>query len=75
MAEPGSYVRALVELAASQAREQAEKIPERASEGLGVLMRELGFVTRGEYEELELRLAQVEHRLRLLEREEATPPA
>ena len=70
MAEPASYVRALVELAAAQAREQAEKIPERASDGLAALMRELGFVTRGEYDELALRLAQVEHRLRLLERDE-----
>jgi BMFP domain-containing protein YqiC len=31
------------------------------------LFRELGLVTRAELEELELRLAQVEHRLRLLE--------
>jgi hypothetical protein len=31
------------------------------------LGRELGFVTRAEWEELDLRLAQVEHRLRLLE--------
>jgi BMFP domain-containing protein YqiC len=33
-------------------------------------MRELGLVTRNEWEELELRIAQVEHRLRLVE----TPP-
>ena len=32
-------------------------------------LRELGLVTRGELEELELRLAQLEHRLRLLEAE------
>jgi polyhydroxyalkanoate synthesis regulator phasin len=29
--------------------------------------RELGLVTREEYDELELRVAQLEHRLRLLE--------
>jgi BMFP domain-containing protein YqiC len=31
------------------------------------LFRELGLVTRDELEELELRVAQLEHRLRLLE--------
>ena len=31
------------------------------------LFRELGLVTRGELEELELRVAQLEHRLRLVE--------
>ena len=40
------------------------------------VLRELGLVLRSEYEELELRVAQLEHRLRLLEREEdLTPPA
>jgi BMFP domain-containing protein YqiC len=32
--------------------------------------RELGLVTRREHEELELRLAQLEHRLRLVEKQE-----
>ena len=32
--------------------------------------RELGLITRREYEELELRLAQVEHRLRLVEKKD-----
>ena len=41
---------------------------------LGGILRELGVVTRAEYEELDLRVAQVEHRLRLLEREPRTPP-
>jgi BMFP domain-containing protein YqiC len=31
------------------------------------LFRELGLVTRDELEEIELRVAQIEHRLRLLE--------
>ena len=34
-------------------------------------LRELGLVTREELEELELRVAQLEHRLRLLERPRA----
>jgi hypothetical protein len=40
---------------------------------LSSLFQELGLVTREEWEELELRLAQVEHRLRLLE-DRADPP-
>jgi polyhydroxyalkanoate synthesis regulator phasin len=43
----------------------------RASEGtrrrVRDLARELGLVTRDEWDELELRVAQIEHRLRLLE--------
>jgi len=41
------------------------------------VLRELGIVLRSEFEELELRLSQLEHRLRLLERREddVTPPA
>ena len=51
-------------------RGEAVRAGERASAGLSGVFRELGLVTRREWEELELRLAQVEHRLRLLE----TPP-
>jgi hypothetical protein len=40
---------------------------ERASTSMTTVIRELGLVTRREWEELELRLAQVEHRLRLVE--------
>jgi polyhydroxyalkanoate synthesis regulator phasin len=40
---------------------------ERAGAGLGGLFRELGLVTRDEWDELELRVAQLEHRLRLVE--------
>jgi polyhydroxyalkanoate synthesis regulator phasin len=40
---------------------------ERAGAGLGGLFHELGLVTREEWDELELRVAQIEHRLRLLE--------
>jgi BMFP domain-containing protein YqiC len=37
------------------------------------LARELGLVTREEWEELELRVAQLEHRLRLVERDAPAP--
>jgi hypothetical protein len=42
-------------------------VSERAGETMHGALRELGLVTRAEWEELELRVAQVEHRLRLLE--------
>jgi polyhydroxyalkanoate synthesis regulator phasin len=50
-------------------RGDASRAGERASATFSGLFRELGLVTRREYEELELRLAQLEHRLRLVEKE------
>jgi polyhydroxyalkanoate synthesis regulator phasin len=50
-------------------RSDAERLTERAGDALTDLYRELGLVSRDEYEELELRIAQLEHRLRLLEGE------
>ena len=52
-------------------RGDAQRVGERAGVTLAGAFKELGLVTRREYEELELRLAQVEHRLRLLERPES----
>jgi polyhydroxyalkanoate synthesis regulator phasin len=40
---------------------------ERASGTLAGLFRELGLVSRDDFDELELRVAQLEHRVRLLE--------
>jgi polyhydroxyalkanoate synthesis regulator phasin len=48
---------------------------ERAGAGLQGVFRELGLVTRDEWDELELRVAQLEHRLRLVEGSAARPPA
>jgi polyhydroxyalkanoate synthesis regulator phasin len=48
-------------------RGEAGRMGERASSTFAGLFRELGLVTRRDYDELELRLAQLEHRLRLLE--------
>jgi polyhydroxyalkanoate synthesis regulator phasin len=56
-------------------RGEAGRFGERASYGLSGVMRELGLVTRREWEELELRLSQVEHRLRLVEGERRPPTA
>ncbi len=44
------------------------RLSERTGSGLAGVFREVGLVTRGELEEIELRVAQLEHRLRLLER-------
>ncbi|HEY7197965.1 MAG TPA: hypothetical protein VH306_12330 [Gaiellaceae bacterium] len=48
-------------------RGDALRVSERAGTSVTSIVRELGLVTRREWEELELRLAQVEHRLRLVE--------
>lgn len=61
--------RALVDDTVSRVRGDAGRMSERASGSLSSVYREVGLVTRREYEELELRLAQLEHRLRLLERD------
>jgi polyhydroxyalkanoate synthesis regulator phasin len=68
--------RAAVEDLVSRWRGDATRVTERAGAGLHGVLRELGLVLRSEFEELELRVAQVEHRLKLLERDELTlPPA
>jgi polyhydroxyalkanoate synthesis regulator phasin len=59
--------RELVDEVVGRWRGEAVRVGERASTTLSGLFRELGLVTRREYDELELRLAQLEHRLRLLE--------
>jgi polyhydroxyalkanoate synthesis regulator phasin len=67
--------RAAIEELVSRWRGDATRVTERAGEGFHGVMRELGLVLRSEYEELELRVAQLEHRLKLLEREdEVVPP-
>lgn len=43
-------------------------VGERASVRLETIFRELGLATRSELEEAELKIAQLEHRLRLLEK-------
>lgn len=58
---------------AARWRGESIRVSERATSTLSSVFRELGLVTRDEVEELELRLAQLEHRLRLLERPPAPP--
>jgi polyhydroxyalkanoate synthesis regulator phasin len=71
-------VRAVIDEAAARWRGEAGRVTERASAALEGLFGDLGLVTRDRYEELELRVAQLEHRLRLLEaapaRGDGSPP-
>jgi polyhydroxyalkanoate synthesis regulator phasin len=60
-------VRAWIDEATSRWRGDAVRVGERAGATLHGTLRELGLVTRDEWDELELRVAQLEHRLRLLE--------
>ena len=63
----GEQAREVVDELTHRWRGDAIRFSERAGSTVSGLSRELGLVTRREWEELELRLAQVEHRLRLLE--------
>jgi polyhydroxyalkanoate synthesis regulator phasin len=68
MAEPVSAAKNVLEALALWAREETSRVGEVTSETFSALVRELGFVTQAEHEDLELRVAQLEHRIRLLER-------
>ena len=63
--------RALIEDLSSRWRGDATRLGERAGAAMDTLFRELGVATKDDLEELELRIAQLEHRLSLLEE----PPA
>jgi polyhydroxyalkanoate synthesis regulator phasin len=68
-------VRAFIDEATARWRGDAVRVGERAGTTLHGAFRELGLVTRDEWDELELRVAQIEHRLRLVEaRPRAVPP-
>jgi polyhydroxyalkanoate synthesis regulator phasin len=68
----GEEAREVVDGLTHRWRGDAMHFSERAGSTISGLSRELGLVTRREWEELELRLAQVEHRLRLLEGQPAS---
>ncbi len=70
MAAPDSAsfaLRQLVEELGAQLRASAGKLGDLPQETGDRIARELGLVTREEFAALELRVAQVEHRLKLLE--------
>jgi polyhydroxyalkanoate synthesis regulator phasin len=60
-------VRALLDDVTSRWRGDAMRVGEGSKRRVHDLARELGLVTRDEWDELELRVAQLEHRLGLLE--------
>jgi polyhydroxyalkanoate synthesis regulator phasin len=68
--------RQLIEDAVARWRGDAVRFTARAGQGLQAFYPQLGIATRDELEEIELRLAQFEHRLRLLESAtDQAPPA
>ena len=81
MAAPGNgnlLLDTLEELVAelpARVRGSRERFSEGALAVLRGLVNELDLVTRDELDELELRVAQLEHRLRLLEGPSGLPPA
>ena len=68
--------RAAVEDTVSRWRGDANRATEKAGSSFQTLLRELGLVLRSEHEEVELRVAQLEHRVRLMEAQEdiSLPP-
>jgi polyhydroxyalkanoate synthesis regulator phasin len=61
--------RELIEQTTHRWRGEALRLSERAGAGLEGFFQQLGLVPRSELENLELRVAQLEHRLRLVESE------
>ena len=60
-------LRSLLDEATSRWRGDAVRVGEGTRERLNKLFYELGLITREDWDELDLRVAQLEHRLRLLE--------
>jgi len=60
-------IRSLFEEASARWRGDAIRVSEGTRDRLQDLFRELGLVTRRDWDDLDLRVAQLEHRLRLLE--------
>src|SRR5262249_49530558 len=65
--------RSLLDDATTRWRGDALRVSAGTRHRLSDLFRELGLVTREDWDELELRVAQLEHRLRLLEDRGAPP--
>jgi polyhydroxyalkanoate synthesis regulator phasin len=61
-------LRALLDELTGRWRGDAVRIGEGTRQKLGELFREVGLITRDDWDELELRVAQLEHRLQLLEK-------
>jgi len=68
-------VRGWIDDVTNRWRGDAVRVGERAGASLQGVLHELGLVTRDEWDELELRVAQLEHRLRLVENRPRALPA
>ena len=66
--------REVIEQTMHRWRGEAVRFTERAGAGLDGFFQQLGLVPRSDFEELELRVAQLEHRLRLVEGDPKPPP-
>ena len=66
-------LRSVFEEVGTRWRGDALRVGEGSRRRVQELARELGLVTREEWDELELRVAQLEHRLRLVEDERDRP--
>ena len=66
-------VRGWIDEATTRWRGDAVRVGEKAGATLHGALRELGLVTREEWDDLELRVAQLEHRLRLVETQPPRP--
>jgi polyhydroxyalkanoate synthesis regulator phasin len=67
-------VRQTIDEAMTRWRGDATRLTERAGQSLQSVFDQLGLVSREAYEDLELRVAQLEHRLRLAETRIEPPP-
>ena len=66
--------RDLIEQTTRRWRGEAVRLSERAGAGLEGFFQQVGLVPRSELEELSLKVAQLEHRLRLLEGDQSSQP-
>ena len=66
-------VKAIADAAVAWLRTEASRAGDVAGENVGALLRELGFVSRDAFDDLALRVAQLEHRVRLLESASQVP--
>ncbi len=61
-------LRALVDEATSRWRGDALRLGEGSRQRVNAMFYELGLITREDWDDLDLRVAQLEHRLRLIEK-------
>jgi polyhydroxyalkanoate synthesis regulator phasin len=66
-------LRSLLDDATARWRGDALRVGEGTKERMNKLFYELGLITREDWDTLDLRVAQLEHRLRLLEQRDESP--